>query len=429
MTKRSQVLGGAASGAGFVLVFGVVSLTCSSAPTGHGPSKGSGGRAQDAGATGGQSSSGGAVGTGGTSNSGGAPGSGGVMGGGGGSGGGASGSGGAASSSGGTSGSGGNAVGSGGTTASGGRAQDGGIASGGADAGTGGGGGGGGSVIADGGVPNVNDVDVYLIGGQSNATGQGYTKNIPSSFVINTQVQLYHSSGINSGAAANSWITLRPASEGADSCNLGLRFGPELAFGNTIQSFYPARSIYLIKHATSNTGLAVDWAPGSNATDTSRFGAQFKTFVSTVDGGLKALQSKGLNPIIRGMLWQQGERDVDMAGSAASNYGKSLSAFIARVREQWSAPNMLFVYGYVYPASNYGSARDQVRQGQADVDQDSGAPLAVKGAFVISGDPFSLRANDPGTCLPNDKIHFGSQGQLDLGKLMATKVHDKLRLP
>ena len=305
-------------------------------------------------------------------------------------------------------------------------------AAGAAGKGAAGNGGGSGAAAAGGsaGSPgNPNDVDVYLIGGQSNATGQGYSKNIPSSFTINTKVQIYHSSSIVSGGAANSWITLRAASEGSDSCNLGLRFGPELGFGNAIQSAYPTRAIYIIKHAVSNTGLVDNWAPGANASDTAHFGPQFQTFVATVNGGLKALKDKGLNPIIRAMLWQQGERDVDIGGTAASNYGKNLAAFIARVRAQWSAPDMLFVYGYIYPASNFGTARDQVRQGEADVDQDSGNVLAVKGAFVVTDDNLSLRANDPNTCLPNDKIHFGTQGQLDLGKLMATKVHDKLQIP
>src|SRR5262249_14988536 len=52
----------------------------------------------------------------------------------------------------------------------------------------------------------VNDVDVYLIGGQSNATGQGYSKNTPSTFLIDDTVQLYHSSGLVSVGPANSWI-------------------------------------------------------------------------------------------------------------------------------------------------------------------------------------------------------------------------------
>jgi hypothetical protein len=55
--------------------------------------------------------------------------------------------------------------------------------------------------------------------------------------------------------------------------------------------------------------------------------------------------------------------------------------------------------------------------------------LAVKGAFVVVTDTLELRANAPNTCYASDKIHFGTQGQLDLGKLMATKMHDKLQLP
>lgn len=45
---------------------------------------------------------------------------------------------------------------------------------------------------------------------------------------------------------------------------------------------------------------------------------------------------------------------------------------------------------------------------------------------MVTTDDLSLRANDPNTCYPNDKTHFGSAGQLELGKRMATKVHDKL---
>jgi hypothetical protein len=36
---------------------------------------------------------------------------------------------------------------------------------------------------------------------------------------------------------------------------------------------------------------------------------------------------------------------------------------------------------------------------------------------------------DPGTPYPTDRVHFGTQGQLDLGARMASKIHDKLVLP
>jgi hypothetical protein len=273
----------------------------------------------------------------------------------------------------------------------------------------------------------ANEVDVYLIAGQSNATGQGYTKNLPASFVVAAKVQLFHSAEIVSGAAALTWIPLRHASEAPDAA--GERFGPELGFGNAIQSLYEKRRIAIIKHAKSATNLVQQWAPGANADDSEHFGPEFKTFVDTVDLGLQGLRDKGLMPLVRGMLWQQGEADADLGGSAAAQYGQNLATFIGRVRQQWAVPDMLFVYGYVYPASNEGSGRDQVRLGEANVDQDSGDALAVAGAFVVPTDGLSLRADDVGTPYPNDRIHFGTQGQLDLGLRMAEKVHDHLLLP
>lgn len=284
-----------------------------------------------------------------------------------------------------------------------------------------------GAAGAAGSAPTANEVDVYLIAGQSNATGQGYTKNLPASFVIATDVQLFHSADIVSGAAALTWIPLRHASEAPDAA--GERFGPELGFGTAIQALYAERRIALIKHAKSATNLVQQWAPGASSDDVEQFGPEFKTFVNTVDLGLQGLRDQGLTPVLRGMLWQQGEADADLGGSASAQYGQNLAAFIGRVREQWAAPGMLFVYGYVYPASNEGTGRDQVRQGEAKVDQNSGDALAVQGAFVISTDGLSLRADDAGTPYPNDRIHFGTQGQLDLGQRMASAIHEHSMLP
>jgi lysophospholipase L1-like esterase len=80
----------------------------------------------------------------------------------------------------------------------------------------------------------------------------------------------------------------------------------------------------------------------------------------------------------------------------------------------------------VYPPPNLGVGRDQVRQAEANVDQDSGNALAVRAAFVIPTDDLEQRAADPNSPLPNDHIHFGTAGQLELGRRMAEKVHDKI---
>lgn len=52
------------------------------------------------------------------------------------------------------------------------------------------------------------EIDVYLVGGQSNATGQAYVKNIPASFKIDTRVRIYYSRFLNKGEGSVSNGTL-----------------------------------------------------------------------------------------------------------------------------------------------------------------------------------------------------------------------------
>lgn len=256
-------------------------------------------------------------------------------------------------------------------------------------------------------------IDVYLIGGQSNATGQGYMANLPEGVAPDARVLLFHSGRpyLNSGASPNTWIPLRQASESPD------RFGPEIGFGNRLRELFPDRRIALIKHAQSGSNLYSQWNPGRDAADREHFGPQFKVFVATVGLGLQGLRDRGYEPTLRGMIWQQGESDSK--GDAAGAYGANLAHFIARVREQFHSPDLVFVYGYVMPPPNSGPGRDLVRKGQRDVDQGSGTPTAVKGAFVVATDDLSQRADDPNTPLPRDRNHFGTAGTLELGRRMA----------
>ncbi len=264
-------------------------------------------------------------------------------------------------------------------------------------------------------------IDVYLIGGQSNATGQGYMANLPEKFSLNKDVLLFHSAKphLDSGEKPNTWVPLRQASESPD------RFGPELGFGNRIAELKTDRAIALIKHAHSGTNLFRDWNPGKDAADKDHFGPQYKVFIETVQLGLKELKDQDYEPTIRGMIWQQGESDSKDEETATS-YSKNLAQLIARVREQFETPDMLFVYGFVLPPPNAGKARDLVRQGQRDVDQNSGSPLAVKRAFVISTDDLSQRADDRNSRYPNDHNHFGTAGTLELGRRMAERMIKEL---
>ncbi|MBW4891537.1 sialate O-acetylesterase [Mucilaginibacter sp. HMF5004] len=260
-------------------------------------------------------------------------------------------------------------------------------------------------------------ISVYLIGGQSNATGQGYMANMADTMKFDTTILLFHSGKphLNSGKPALTWMPLRQASESAD------RFGPELGFSNKIRLYDHNKHIAIIKHAHSGTNLYNQWNPGKDAADTAHWGQQFKVFVQTIDSGLNALRKMGYMPVIKGMLWQQGENDAIKIDSASLNYAKNLSHFISRVRQQYKTPKMPFVYGYVLPPPNTGADRDLVRKAEHDVDQHSATPWAIKNAIVVFTDDLSLRANDKNTKYPKDIIHFGTNGTWVLGIRMAQK--------
>jgi hypothetical protein len=291
-------------------------------------------------------------------------------------------------------------------------------------------------------------VEVYLIGGQSNATGQGYLKNLPPDFKINTDVLLYHSGAphLRPSEPANTWHALAPASESPD------RFGPELGLGNRLAELRPSKKIAIIKHAHSGTNLHTQWAPGADANDRAHWGPQFTIFVDTVEAALKALRERGDEPVIMGMVWHQGESDsgggrggrgqanakagANAANAAtpppapdltnAENYGKNLTHFIARVREQFHVPAMPFVYAMITRPAAAGPGRDIVRQTLRDLDQNSGSPKAVRGAFVVQTDDLPRRKDDPGTPYPNDDEHVGTPGMLTEGKRMAETLNAHL---
>jgi len=155
---------------------------------------------------------------------------------------------------------------------------------------------------------------------------------------------------------------------------------------------------------------------------------QFKELVATVDGGMKGLRKLGYSPQIVGMLWQQGENDAFDGTKVTSEYGYNLYHFIHRVRYQFHAPHMLFVYGLVIPNPNMGlftvarNCRALIRMGEREVAHNSDSPLAVHSAYLVNTNDLELRAQDPwvpASELKRDHLHFGTMGQIDLGYLYA----------
>ena len=265
----------------------------------------------------------------------------------------------------------------------------------------------------------AQEIDVYLIGGQSNATGQGYLRNIPKSFITDTNVQIYYSKFMNGGGKKEHWQPLCQASESKD------RFGVELSMGTCLQQLYPKQRIAIIKHASSGTNLYKHWNPGNRHNEEQ--GTEFKIWIETVKTGIEALRAKGYIPVIRAMVWQQGEADAsfDAGLTNSKNYGKNLKNLIMYVREILNAPNMLFVYGEVMPLETERlTQRHLIRQAQIDVSEIAKTPLSVKNAILVEADDLQMRRSDYHTPRPNDEVHLGTYGILTLGERFAKAIHN-----
>lgn len=260
------------------------------------------------------------------------------------------------------------------------------------------------------------EVDVILIGGQSNATGQGYISNLPRSFEVDRSVMFYYSKYLNRGKGSEQWLPLCQASETDD------KFGVELSLGTALQKYFPDRKIALIKHALSGSNLYSQWNPGNGETEA---GEEYRKWLETVYQGLNKLKEKGFIPVIRAMVWQQGEGDArEIAGMENSRkYGENLRNLILRIREDLHAPGMLFVYGEVMPmAAERFPGRELVRKAQVLVAEDSRSQLSVKNAFWVEGDDLQMRRSDYHTPIPQDDVHLGTFGVLTLGERFAEVI-------
>ena len=264
------------------------------------------------------------------------------------------------------------------------------------------------------------EVDVYLIGGQSNATGQGYMRNIPCSFKIDTSVMFYYSQYLNEGKGGQVW---KPLCQGAETSD---RFGVELSLGTRLKELYPNRKIALIKHGLSGSNLYAQWNPGNRKGE--KQGSEYKKFITTVHDGLKALKAKNLKPVIKAMVWQQGEADArfDAGPDSARKYAENLKNFIEQIREEFNCEDMIFVYGTVMPmAAERFTGRELVKDGQKAVDEKSSSCFSVKNAVLVPADDLEMRRHDYHTPLPNDDVHLGTFGILHLGERFAKVIFEK----
>jgi autotransporter-associated beta strand protein len=229
----------------------------------------------------------------------------------------------------------------------------------------------------------IAPIKVFLLAGQSNMQGNNALLGQLPAYLQPPQDDVLLYSETNSAAFF-----------GSLQVGAGNNFGPEISFGRAIADARPNERFALIKFAQGATNLHNNWDPAT--------GSVYSTFRTTVTNGLEALSRTGQPYQIVGMLWTQGENDVQDLRTTAQ-YQADLNEFIADVRTRYGA-NLPF---FISRLSNNQTWRDitQVRTAQENVD------AADPNAYLINTDGFDMRS---------DALHFEETGYVALGQAFAT---------
>ncbi|HMP80509.1 MAG TPA: sialate O-acetylesterase [Pirellulaceae bacterium] len=233
-------------------------------------------------------------------------------------------------------------------------------------------------------------VEVWLFAGQSNMVGGGHVDHLPPGFPL-VQNNVLYTQNVSS-TMIEDWGPLQPRL----TENQAIRrwYGPELTFGKLFTEQAPQRQLGIIKFARNGTALHSNWSPTGNTR---------ASFYNFVDSSLASLAAQNYTPVIRGMVWVQGEGDANILANAVA-YGDRLAEFVDEIRDRYHAPDMMFLFNqaHINLSRPYTA---QLRDSQAAFAQ------AAHRTWMVNIDDLSLKS---------DWVHFTSETQQQLGYRFAS---------
>lgn len=288
----------------------------------------------------------------------------------------------------------------------------------------------------------VKPIDMYLIGGQSNAAGyslaskggvDGSFSNVMYAGEVDKRLD---GTGAGSGSNLYSYATYKKAV----TVGCGVRngyIGPEFGMAKSLNSYYNGdKKAIIFKSAAGgtalqnkNSGLSAtygNWYPRSMWKDgfmpdasVSPTGVQYKNFIDNFRLVYNTLKDNGYEPKVKGMVWMQGEDDL----GAASAYKTLIKALISDIRTDvaeitYDRDNevMPFVIGeiattfavYNNPSvPEFNNMQREVAAETAGVYTAKTDDLIIVGANGIEG---------------TDKYHFSGADMVTLGERFAEKL-------
>jgi len=224
------------------------------------------------------------------------------------------------------------------------------------------------------------NLDIYLLMGQSNMAGRGY---------ITDAEKNEHDDRVYMLTKDLQWVIAKHPVH-FDKSVAGV--GPGLTFGIAMAKAYPAAKIGLVPCAVGGTPIE-HWLPGAYdpATKTHPW-----------DDAVERIKAAMKYGAIKGIIWHQGESNSEP--EKAKIYLAQLAELIQRVRALVGNPNLPFIAGELgryQPA--YANINSELMKLSATV-------------------PYTAVATSEGLVHRGDTIHFNSPSAQELGRRYAVKM-------
>ncbi len=199
----------------------------------------------------------------------------------------------------------------------------------------------------------------------------------------------------------------------------GFKALPTDQFGPVLSTKYPDQKFILIKYAIGGASM-LDWAPDydsikAKVTGTPElFGNMYQAFIDKTDSILQHVKHKKI-----ALLWMQGERDARIP-EAGVDYYVNFKNLIDSIRIDSKNSNLPILFGRINPPVARYPALDVVRKAQEMIIKN------IANTFLVETDDLEKW---------DDKVHYSSKGQLELGKrfgehlvmILENKTHRRLK--
>ena len=249
---------------------------------------------------------------------------------------------------------------------------------------------------------------VYLILGQSNAGGNGKISDLPAGYRDKEYVNVKIFCGGSCNAAAKNRLMSVGTKVGQGSVSSD-RFGVEIG----IADYFTQKGVKagLIKCGFDGSSINLSNAAyGSWWTETDEIPASvikcYEEFFNCYSAALNAFKDNGYLPVIKGVVWLQGESNAEDA-----SYSEHLDKLIKKLREDLDIQNLYFIAGtisYVSPG-NYS--------------KDCAVNAAIRELSGKDNCGFIESGNYPTD--PYDTYHWSGKHLLNIGRDFAKDLYEK----